>query len=936
VGSITESDVAQSVSGSLRVSDADAGEAFFVPQTGIAGNNGYGSFSIDASGNWTYTMSTAHNEFVAGQLYTDSITVVSVDGSATQDITVTITGTNNIPTIGGQNTGSIIQSNEVQSVSGSLSVLDADAGESSFVAQTNVAGNGEYGTFSIDASGNWTYTMNSAHTEFAYGIDYTDSITVTSFDGSANQVITVTMTGSNDTPSITNSSELSHVTTAVGTSDAVYTVTGTDVDENANLTYSISGGVDASLFNIDSASGIVRFNEVPAVGVYLITVKVTDENDANNEKTVKIIVTSAAAANYTLVSESSVTNITSNNSVVNGHVHVTDFTTSSNVEVPAGSTLTAASGTYSGALSGNGRVVITGDVNLTAADLSNYTGQFTVSSGTVTIATDAGNIITLTSDGNLQISNNSNTDATTISTDMYASSDATIENTNVNLPVIISGILYKPGTVFTLVGLLRIVGEILGNTPDGSIVDALNSDIYVGTVNQGADVTYTTAGIYAYNGATLIEVGSTLRFENGGVNVPNSDFVVNGSLALDYASGVASANTVKTLALNGTLDITISEVLTAGNTYTLLNYDSKTVSGNAMLSYSAANMSDVYIVGAFGDTSYTITVLPVLQFTSTDTTVIVGSTIALATNISNSTYSSSNTAVATVSNSGFIVGLKVVTGVSAGIVTITATNGTQIATKDITVLPVLQFTSTDTTVIAGSTIALATNISNSTYSSSNISVATVSNSGVVTGVAAGTATITASNGSQTATKVITVTANSTGGSGSGGSGSTPSSNVCFPAKTPIMTNQGPVNIEDINPSVHTIRNKKIVAITKTVAHDKNLVRIAKHALGHFYPEKTTFISQNHKVFYQGQMVKAKNLVDESKGVTFVPYNGEVLYNVLLEEHEKMQVNNLIVETLHPEHKVAKLYRILKNVDAAHHGKLIELFNKCDRAQRLRR
>ena len=157
---------------------------------------------------------------------------------------------------------------------------------------------------------------------------------------------------------------------------------------------------------------------------------------------------------------------------------------------------------------------------------------------------------------------------------------------------------------------------------------------------------------------------------------------------------------------------------------------------------------------------------------------------------------------------------------------------------------------------------------------------------------------------------------------------TPSSNVCFPAKTPIITNQGPINIEDINPKIHTIRNKKIVAITKTVAHDKNLVRIAKNALGHLYPEKTTLISQNHKVFYQGKMIKAKHLVDDCN-VTLVPYNGQVLYNVLLEEHEKMQVNNLIVETLHPEHKVAKLYRFLKNVDSAHHGKFIAAFNKKD-------
>ena len=859
--SITESNAAQTVSGSLSVSEADAGESIFVAQTGVAGSNGYGSFSIDASGNWSYTMNNAHNEFVVGQTYTDSITVSSYDGSANQVITVTMTGTNDIPTIGGQNTGSIVQSNEAQSVSGVLSVTDLDAGESSFLPQTDVSGNNSYGLFTIGTNGAWTYTMNNAHTEFAAGIAYTDRITVSSVDGTATQDIIVTMTGINNAPSITNSTNTSQVTTAIGTS-VVYTVTATDVDANTTFTYSISGGADASLCNIGSTTGAVTFKANPTVGIYYITVKVADENSAYAEKEITIIVTSESAANHTALREAVVETITED-SVVVGDVKVEYFTTDYDVEVPYGATLSAASGRYSGALSGNGSVVVTGNVDLTSANLENYDGNFTVS-GTLTIATDAGNMITLTSntDGtttvSVKISSTNTTAATTISTDMFASSDATIGNINTKQAVLLTGTLYKPGRTYTFEGLIEILGKILGNTPDGSIVNAEKSDIYVGTVNQGANVTYTSAGTYAYDGATVIQGGSTLRFENGGVNVPNSDFVVNGSLALDYASGVDSANTVKTLELiKGTLDITISEVLTAGNIYTLLNYDLKTGSGITILSYSAANMNDVYVVGTFGEKSYTITVLPVLQFTSTDTTVIAGYTIQLTSNMPSSTYSSSNT-----------------------------------------------------------------------------SVATVDSSGVVTGVADGTATITASNGSQTATKVITVTANSTGGSGSGGS--TPSSNVCFPAKTPIMTNQGPVNIEDINPSVHTIRKKKIVAITKTVAHDKNLVRIAKHALGHFYPEKTTFISQNHKVFYQGQMVKAKNLVDEAKGVTFVPYNGQVLYNVLLEQHEKMQVNNLIVETLHPEHKVAKLYRFLQNVDAAHHGKLIALFNKCDREQRLRR
>jgi len=39
------------------------------------------------------------------------------------------------------------------------------------------------------------------------------------------------------------------------------------------------------------------------------------------------------------------------------------------------------------------------------------------------------------------------------------------------------------------------------------------------------------------------------------------------------------------------------------------------------------------------------------------------------------------------------------------------------------------------------------------------------------------------------------------------------------------------------------------------------------------------------------------------------YKGEALYNVLLETHDKMIVNNLIVETLDPESFMGKYYTL---------------------------
>ena len=131
--------------------------------------------------------------------------------------------------------------------------------------------------------------------------------------------------------------------------------------------------------------------------------------------------------------------------------------------------------------------------------------------------------------------------------------------------------------------------------------------------------------------------------------------------------------------------------------------------------------------------------------------------------------------------------------------------------------------------------------------------------------------------------------------------------ICFPAGTPVVTDQGIISIEKINPTKNTIRGKKIVAITKTVTLEDKIVCIEKDALGKSVPSQKTFISRNHKLLFNKQMIKAKQLIGQVDGVYNKKYNGEILYNVLLETHEKMLVNNLIVETLDPSNIIAQLY-----------------------------
>ena len=133
------------------------------------------------------------------------------------------------------------------------------------------------------------------------------------------------------------------------------------------------------------------------------------------------------------------------------------------------------------------------------------------------------------------------------------------------------------------------------------------------------------------------------------------------------------------------------------------------------------------------------------------------------------------------------------------------------------------------------------------------------------------------------------------------------SNTCFPENTPVNTDQGIIAIDKIDPSMNTIRKQKIVAITKTICQDKTLVKIEKNAFAPNVPSMDTVISNNHQILYKGKLIRAIEFLGFSDKIKQIKYCGEVLYNVLLEEHSKMVINNLIVETLHPEHRLAKMY-----------------------------
>ena len=131
--------------------------------------------------------------------------------------------------------------------------------------------------------------------------------------------------------------------------------------------------------------------------------------------------------------------------------------------------------------------------------------------------------------------------------------------------------------------------------------------------------------------------------------------------------------------------------------------------------------------------------------------------------------------------------------------------------------------------------------------------------------------------------------------------------ICFPAGTPVLTDQGNIPIELIDPNVHTIKKKPIVAITQSFMNEDTIVCIEKHSLGINIPNKRTYISNYHGIIYKNNLIPAKQLVGRLRGIYHVKYNNQILYNVLMEKHYIMNVNNMSVETLNPKNIVAKLY-----------------------------
>jgi VCBS repeat-containing protein len=222
---------------------------------------------------WSYALTNAAAQYLAdGQSVTEKY-VVTVDdqhgSTIATTVTVTITGTNDVVQItSSAQSGAVVENAELTAdatdstqAAGSITFTDADLIDTHGATFVKTSAAAALGTFSLggvsesasteSGSVGWTYTLDNAKAQYlATGETVTETYKVTVADthgSSADQTVTITITGTNDVVSVVAGS-----TTATGT-----------VTEDANTT--------PSLLDSQVASGSIAFTDADLIDTHTVT-----------------------------------------------------------------------------------------------------------------------------------------------------------------------------------------------------------------------------------------------------------------------------------------------------------------------------------------------------------------------------------------------------------------------------------------------------------------------------------------------------------------------------------------------------------------------------------------------------------------------------------------------------------------------------------------
>ncbi|WP_247772434.1 VCBS domain-containing protein [Bradyrhizobium sp. 192] len=274
-----------SIGGTLAIQDLDLIDTHTATTTfksssvssylpGFGSNSHIGAFTIDqsvielatdtnngATLGWQFNLDNSNavlQSLAAGQTITQVYTVTFTDNhgaTVAQDVTVTITGTNDEPTLSDVNAGTLTDTAATDTFSdltGTLAGIDVDTGETATLVYSAVGADshgkvvGNYGSLTVNANGTYDYVPDEVAINALSGGNHTDTFTVQTKDihgATGTATFTVAVAGANDAPTLSdvNAGTLTDTAATDTFSNLTGHLTGNDADtgETATLTYSV-------------------------------------------------------------------------------------------------------------------------------------------------------------------------------------------------------------------------------------------------------------------------------------------------------------------------------------------------------------------------------------------------------------------------------------------------------------------------------------------------------------------------------------------------------------------------------------------------------------------------------------------------------------------------------------------------------------------------
>ncbi|MBR1155264.1 VCBS domain-containing protein [Bradyrhizobium sp. JYMT SZCCT0428] len=618
--------------------DVDAGATKTVASVnGMVGNVGnavtgtYGSVGINSNGSFTYTLNNADADTQAlaqGAAVSDVFTYTVIDqfgATSSTTLTITITGTNDSPVITtaiGGNEGTAVEAGNLDdgtvvagdpSASGTLTSSDVDTAAT---ATWSGAATGTYGSFAITAAGAWSYTLNNADTDtdaLAEGASVTDTFTATvtdDFGATATQLVTITITGTNDSP-------VARADTGVVNEDATLTVTAangviqgttggsvadTDVD-NATLVVSgvVAGtgavtqgvGVGSSLAGIyghltlnanGSYSYVADTANSLATGVTAVdTFTYTDKDPLNavsNTTTLQITVTGANDAPVGVNDTGSATEKggTANGS---GGSNATGNVITNDTDVDSGSLTVSAirtGGTEGAGTAGSLGVGLVGaHGTLTIAANGSYTYVVNENDSAVQALNSGG---TITDSFNYTVNDGSLTDTAVLTVTINGANDAPVGAND-------SGTATEKGGTANGSGGSNATGNVITNDTDVDNGSRTVSAIRTGGAEGAGTAGSLGVGLVGLHGTLTIAADGSYTYvvneNDSAVQALNTGGTITDSFNYTVSDGSLADTAVLTVTINGAND---GPVNTVPGTQEVVQNTNVTFNGAQLISIS--------------------------------------------------------------------------------------------------------------------------------------------------------------------------------------------------------------------------------------------------------------------------------------------------------------------------------------------------------------